>query len=127
MAGPRPVLLVKNPSPFPHGLCKEGKFCDTGGHQLVAHGPKLAHRCILCHLPGFNKFKSTFQKIGIFHIQILGFWFYLDNQAVFFFFSVLGPCYFVRVFSSCSKQGLLFIAVGGLLISVASLVAEHRL
>ena len=44
-----------------------------------------------------------------------------------FFFSVLGPCYFVRVFSSCSKQGLLFIAVGGLLISVASLVAEHRL
>ena len=95
----------------------------------MAHGPKLAHRCILCHLPGFNKFKSTFQKIGIFHIQILGFWFYLDKHAVFvfFFFSVLGHCYFVRVFSSCSKQGLLFIAVGGLLISVASLVAEHRL
>ena len=86
MAGPRPVLLVKNSSPFPRGLCKEGKFCDTGGHQLVAHGPKLAHRCILCHLPGFNKFKSTFQEIGIFHIQILGFWFYLDNQAVFFSF-----------------------------------------
>ena len=96
----------------------------------MAHGPKLAHRCILCHLPGFNKFKSTFQEIGIFHIQILGFWFYLDNQAVFFsffFFAVLGPCYFVRVFSSCSKQGLLFIAVGRVLISVASLVAEHRL
>ena len=93
----------------------------------MAYGPKLAHRCILYHLPGFNKFKSTFQKIGIFHIQILRFWFYLDNQAGFFFLVVLGLCYFVRVFSSCSKQGLLFIAVGGLLISVASLVAEHRL
>ena len=45
----------------------------------------------------------------------------------FFFFAVLGPCYFVRVFSSCSKQGLLFIAVHGLLISVASLVIEHGL
>ena len=30
-------------------------------------------------------------------------------------------------FSSCSEQGLLFIAVCGLLIVVASLVVEHRL
>ena len=29
--------------------------------------------------------------------------------------------------SSCGEQGLLFIAVHGLLIAVASLVAEHRL
>ena len=29
--------------------------------------------------------------------------------------------------SSCSKQGLLFIAVHELLIASASLVAEHRL
>ena len=32
-----------------------------------------------------------------------------------------------RAFSSCSKQGLLFIAVCWLLIAVASVVAEHRL
>ena len=38
-----------------------------------------------------------------------------------FFLTVLGLCYFVRVFSSCSKQGLLFVAVGGLIL-VASLV-----
>ena len=31
----------------------------------------------------------------------------------------------VRAFSSCGEQGLLFIAVRGLLIAVASLVAEH--
>ena len=32
-----------------------------------------------------------------------------------------------RAFSSCGEQGLLFVAVRGLLIAVASLVAEHRL
>ena len=30
-------------------------------------------------------------------------------------------------FSSCIEQGLLFVEVSGLLIVVASLVAEHRL
>ena len=32
-----------------------------------------------------------------------------------------------RAFSSCSEQGLLFVAVRGLLIVVASLAAEHGL
>ena len=31
------------------------------------------------------------------------------------------------LFSSCGEQGLLFVAVHGLLIAVASLVAEHGL
>ena len=34
---------------------------------------------------------------------------------------------FVAVFSSCGEQGLLFVAVHGLLLTVASLVAEHGL
>ena len=33
----------------------------------------------------------------------------------------------VWAFSSCSEQGLLFVAVHGLLIAVASLVVEHGL
>ena len=33
----------------------------------------------------------------------------------------------VRAFSSCSEWGLLFVAVRGLLIVVASLVVEHGL
>ena len=33
----------------------------------------------------------------------------------------------VRAFSNCGKWGLLFAAEGGLLIAVASLVAEHGL
>ena len=32
-----------------------------------------------------------------------------------------------RAFSSCGERGLLFIAVRGLLIAVASLVVEHGL
>ena len=33
----------------------------------------------------------------------------------------------MRPFSSCGEQGLLFVVVRGLLIGVASLVAEHGL
>ena len=32
-----------------------------------------------------------------------------------------------RAFSSCGERGLLFVAVHGFLIAVASLVAEHGL
>ena len=41
--------------------------------------------------------------------------------------AVLGLCCCARAFSSCGEWGLLFIAVCGLLIEVASLVAEHGL
>ena len=41
--------------------------------------------------------------------------------------AVLGLRCYVWAFSSCSEQGLLYIAVRGLLIAVASLVAEHGL
>ena len=53
------------------------------------------------------------------------------RKTLFFFFNlflaVLGLHCCMRVFSSCSKRGLLFLAVRGLLIAVASLVVEHRL
>ena len=41
--------------------------------------------------------------------------------------AVLGLGFCARAFSSCGKQGPLFIAVRGPLTIVASLVAEHRL
>ena len=45
-----------------------------------------------------------------------------------FFLAVLGLRCCAWAFSSCGKQGLLFIVVHGLLIAVASsLVAEHGL
>ena len=41
--------------------------------------------------------------------------------------AVLGLCCCVWAFSSCGERGLLFVVVRGLLIAVASLVAEHGL
>ena len=56
-----------------------------------------------------------------------------ELRIIFFFFLIylflaaLGLCYCERAFSSCGEWGLLFIVVRGLLIAVASLVAEHGL
>ena len=41
--------------------------------------------------------------------------------------AVLGLCFCVRAFPSCSKWGPLFIAVRGPLTIAASPVVEHRL
>ena len=46
---------------------------------------------------------------------------------LFIYLAVLGLRCCVWAFSSCGEQGLLFVAVRGLLIVVASLVAEHGL
>ena len=43
------------------------------------------------------------------------------------FLAALGLRSCAWAFSSCGEWGLLFVAVHGLLIAVASLVAEHRL
>ena len=48
-------------------------------------------------------------------------------KIIYLFLAALGLCCCVPASSSCSEQGLLFIAVHGLLAAVASLVAEHRL
>ena len=46
---------------------------------------------------------------------------------IFNLLTVLGLRCCAWAFSSCGEQGLLFVAVHGLLIDVASLVAEHGL
>ena len=43
-----------------------------------------------------------------------------------YFLAVLGLCC-ARAFSSCGEQGLLFVAVRGLLIAVASRCGAHAL
>ena len=45
----------------------------------------------------------------------------------YFFWAALGFPHCARAFSSCSERELLFVAVHGLLIAVASLVVEHGL
>ena len=55
---------------------------------------------------------------------------YFLNKFIYFiylFLAALGLRCYTRAFSSCGERGLLFIAVCGLLIAVASLVAEPGL
>ena len=57
---------------------------------------------------------------------------YLDSYSQYFYFLIYFWLHWIFVvafglFSSCGKQGLLLIVARGLLIVVASLVAEHRL
>ena len=44
-----------------------------------------------------------------------------------FIFGCIGSSLLCAAFSSCGERGLLFVVVRGLLIMVASLVAEHGL
>ena len=55
--------------------------------------------------------------------------FFITNLLLFIylFLAALGLRCCMQAFSSCGEQGLLFIAVHGLLIVVASLVAERGL
>ena len=46
---------------------------------------------------------------------------------LYLFLATLGLRCWAQAFSSCGEWGLLFIVVHGLLITVASLVAEHGL
>ena len=46
---------------------------------------------------------------------------------IYLFLAALGLHCCARAFSSCGERGLLFVAVHGLLIAMASFVAEHGL
>ena len=49
------------------------------------------------------------------------------NLFIYLFLAALGLRCCAQAFSSCSEWGLLFVVVHGLLVAVASLVAEHGL
>ena len=49
------------------------------------------------------------------------------HSVFFFFLAVLGLHCWARAFSDCGEWGLVFVAVRGLFIAEASLVAEHGL
>ena len=66
-------------------------------------------------------FQPAFQNIYYYSFS------FLINLFIYLFMAELGLRCCARAFSTCSKWGLLFVAVHGLLIAVASLVAEHGL
>ena len=49
------------------------------------------------------------------------------NKFIYLFLAALGLRCCAWAFSGCGERGLLFVAVCGLLIAVASLVVEHGL
>ena len=53
--------------------------------------------------------------------------FFLINLFIYLFLAALGLRCCARAFFSCGERGLLFFAVCGLFIAVASPVAEHGL
>ena len=62
---------------------------------------------------------------SLFSVSVSLFLVLLFNFHLILFLAALGLCCCVQAFSSCGEQGLLFVAVRGLLIVVASLVVEH--
>ena len=68
--------------------------------------------------------KCCLTYLNLRRIKIVFFFF---PNFIYLFLTVLGLLCCVWAFSSCSKQGLLFIAMRNLLLEVASFVVEHRL
>ena len=52
---------------------------------------------------------------------------FLIDLFIYLFLAALGLRCCAQAFSSCGERGLLFVAVCGLLIAVASLIVEHGL
>ena len=78
------------------------------------------------------KYKVNVMQIVVstWQIQVLlfgTFWNFKLIYLIYLFLTALGLCCCVQAFPSCGERGLLFVAAHGLLIAVASLVAEHRL
>ena len=92
--------------------------CAVDGEGQGKHrGPRTLYSCVrkaslLSFWCGFFFLKRmTFLRI---FLKFIYFWLHWVFVAA-------------RACSSCSEWGLLFVVVHGLLIAVASLVAEHRL
>ena len=77
--------------------------------------------CWLMMLPDLSE-----DTIGALGSSFILFLFFKINLFI-LFLAGLGFCCCVWSFFSCGERGLLFVAVHGLLIAVASLVVEHGL
>ena len=111
--------------PFQHSqsAVQSSTFCKGSFFYVIYIGDPSQVR--ISELLGKMKFVRCFCHFAIIchNLTIL---FFL-NYFIYFIFGALGLCCCVWAFSSCGEWGLLFIVVRGLLIAVASLVAEHGL
>ena len=85
-----------------------------------------------CHSPHLVQCLLTQNMIILIYLKIHpANHIYFLNKFIYFIYFYFWLCWvFVsahELFSSCGERGLLFVAVQGLLIAVASLVVEHGL
>ena len=102
---------------------------ELPGPGLESLSPALAGRFLTTAPPG--------KPWGFFHVvSISGLFLFITewyqyivfiNYFIYLFLAALGLRCCTRASSSCGEQGLLFVAVRGLLIVAASLVVEHGL
>ena len=109
------------------------------GSQIVIFFFSPVHQFLLCLLAGFlvqrrlpatKKASFSYLFIHSFICISIGSLFFFNSffkNLFILFFAALGLRCCVRAFSSCSEQGLLFVAVCKLLIAVASFGTEHEL
>ena len=125
--------------PGPCTQCPCGQWCRALGRVTsganASGGPHLFYQFTdLTHCPRMvcgDCGRSSSQRA---RAKSIPFFFFLSPAKIFFliyfiyiFLAVLGLRCCVQAFSSCGKRGILFVVVRGLLIAVASLVAERGL
>ena len=74
----------------------------------------------------FQKYVLLFTK-AIESSIVFFFLFFSFFKLINLFLAALGLRFCAQAFSACGERGLLFVVVRGLLIAMASLVAEHGL
>ena len=84
--------------------------------------PVLAHR--VSSSSAIERMSKTCPAFSAFFLIVT---FFLKKYFLYLFSLVLSHCFFVPAFSSYSEWRLLFVVVLGVLIAVASLVAENGL
>ena len=114
-------------------LAEACKLSSCGVQDLLPRGmwdlssPTRDRTCVPC-VGRWILYHWTSREVpGIVFFFFLLFIIIFLNLFIYLFMAALGLHCCARAFSSCGEWGLLFIAVRGLLIVVASLVAEHGL
>ena len=105
---------VASGSPAPVGCEGSGSQHSSGPWSLRANAGSS-----ISQLGGFGQISHS--------LSIAFFFFLIFKIFIYLFLAALGLRFYARAFSSCGKQGLLFVVVHGLLTVVASLVVEHGL
>ena len=95
-------------------------------HFIVLRRYCVFHKSKVCSNSASSKSIGAIFPIAFAHFMSLSHFGNSRNISK-YFLAVLGLCCCTWALSSCSEQGLLFMAVHGLLIAVASLAAEHGL